>query len=212
LNGSTTQPTTAGWSDGSSDFDRTGLAAGEYTVTLTTAASCNFVETFFVNEPVISSPPFISLLNDSTLYVDNIFGAEYQWLINGENIAGANENTLIVNEPGIYSVIVTLGDCNLESNEIQIELNAINTIAALSDVSITPNPFHQSIALKLSTSEPLQLDLSLTDLQGRKLLTDRLKVNGTATKTLQLPDLPAGTYLLSLRNGKGEWVQRVVKL
>ncbi len=211
LNGSTTQPTSAGWSDGVSDFDRTGLAAGIYTVTLTTAAGCNFVETFTVDEPGLSSPPFIGLLNDSTLSIDNVWQG-YQWLLNGEPIAGANTATIVIDQPGYYSVEVTIGACSYVSNEVEVALNAVNTIAALSEVSITPNPFHQSIYLKLSTSEPLQLDLSLTDLQGRKLLTDRLAVNGTAAMTLHLPDLPAGTYLLSLRNGKGEWLQRVVKL
>ncbi|MBI5915319.1 MAG: PQQ-dependent sugar dehydrogenase, partial [Bacteroidetes bacterium] len=47
LNGSV-EPSTAGWSDGSSDFDRTGLSGGNYTVTVTSNEGCVFVETFEV--------------------------------------------------------------------------------------------------------------------------------------------------------------------
>ncbi len=79
-------------------------------------------------------------------------------------------------------------------------------------MSVTPNPFHQTLTLQVTVKSPVLLDLSFSDMQGRNLLNDRLYVTSTANKTYELGDLPAGNYLLRLKNGKGEWVEKVVKL
>ncbi|MCC6726314.1 MAG: PQQ-dependent sugar dehydrogenase [Saprospiraceae bacterium] len=211
LNGTTAPPASVLWSNGSTELDLTGLTGGDYSVTVTTASGCVFEAAFSVQEFFFSDPPFINNQNDTILVIENVWDS-YQWFLDGVAIPGANEATYAVTAPGTYSIQVTSGGCTYGANEVEIEPNATNSIAELTQVSLSPNPFHQSISLQLSTSKPLLLDLSLTDLQGRQVLSDRISVSGTASKTLQLDKLPAGTYLLVLRNGKDEWVERVVKM
>ncbi len=212
LNGTTAPPASVTWSNGSTDLDLTGLSGGEYSVSVTTAAGCVFEETFLVNEPVLTSPPFINLTMDSVLQVEDVWDA-YQWLLNGQPIPDANAPVYIATESGTYTVQVGSNiNCQYLSNSIEVNLTAANEVEEISSVSITPNPFQQTLTLTVTVKAPVLLDLSLSDLQGRNILNDRLYVTSTATKTLELGDLPAGNYLLLLKNGKGEWVERVVKL
>ncbi len=217
LNGSTTQPTNAAWSDGSSDFDRTGLAAGTYSVTLTSAAGCLFSQEFTVASQFVSPMPTISLVDDAYLLVNGTF-ATYQWLLEGEPILGADSIAFDAFNDGPigggnFSVLVTdANGCSGTSDELLLEWSEANTLPELTAIAVSPNPFRQSLKLALTAKSPVHLDISLKDQQGRILLTDRMDVSGSAERNFQLSNLPAGTYLLTLKNGKGEWAQQVIKL
>ncbi|MBK8563156.1 MAG: PQQ-dependent sugar dehydrogenase [Saprospiraceae bacterium] len=217
LNGSTIQPSMAGWSDGSSDFDRTGLAAGSYSVTLVAPSGCLFNQMFTVGSQSGGPMPTISFIDDTYLVVNGTF-TTYQWYVNDEPIAGADSTAFNVFTDGpIGGGIFTLGvtdanGCTGLSQGIDITWNEASTLSELTSVSVSPNPFQQSLQLSLVSKSPIDLDLNLKDQQGRTLLTDRLSVNGTATRSFQLGNLPSGTYLLILKNDKGEWAQRLLKL
>lgn len=212
LGGTTEPPASVLWSDGSTDLDRTGLAGGEYTVTVTSAEGCVIEQTYTVNEGVTLEIPDIVLTMDSVLSIMDLFDS-YQWLLNGEPIAGANASTYTATETGNYYLEVGVGSgCTQFTNAISVVISASGEIPGLETVAISPNPFSQTFNITLATRSAMTLDLSLTDLQGRKLLGDRIEVGQTATRSYDLSHLAAGTYLLVLKNGNGERTQKVLKL
>ncbi len=210
LNNSSALPTSVVWSDGSTDFDRTGLAGGAYTVTVTSAEGCFFEETFEVTEPFFTIPPFIFQTTSGVLQIEDVWG-DYQWLLNGVPIIDANQSTYIVYETGTYSVQVGIG-CVYFSNEIFIVIEATSAIQELTSVKVRPNPFSQHIQLELMVSEPVSLQMLLRDLQGKTVFTEQLSVLSTSERLFDFGHLPSGTYLLLLQNEKGEWVEKIVKL
>ncbi len=203
---------TAVWSDGATGLERIELAPGPYSVTVNTAEGCVFTEDFNVVTLLPSPIAVIEAVGDTLNVVGGDFENSYQWLLGGVPIAGANDTTFAATESGTYSLVVVddLG-CTGTSNALFVEFTATNTIPELTSVRVTPNPFSQSIRLEVVVSEPVFLQMSITDLQGKTLLTERLAVSSATTRDFDLGKIPAGAYLLILKNGKGEWVERLVR-
>lgn len=207
------------WSDGNASFDRTGLVAGQYSVTVTTGEGCVFTQNFTVESQFASPTPSISQQSGSNLVLVVNGGPflSYQWFRDNQPINGATGTTYDVFAGGItegnYTVEVTdANGCTGLSNSLYIEWTATNAIPELQAVSVTPNPFSQQLRLAVTVSEPLSLQMMLKDLQGKTVFTEQLNVASTTVHSFDFGYLPAGTYLLILKNDKGEWVERLVKL
>ncbi len=204
-------PATATWSDGATGLERIELVPGTYSVTVTSAEGCVFTETFTVGT-ILPSPMPVIEAQAGTLTVVGTY-EDYQWLLNGMPIEGATESSYVVLEDGTYTLtVVDVYGCKGTSNAINVELNAASSIPALKSVKVTPNPFSSQLRLELKASEPLSLELSINDLQGKTMLTDKLSVTSTTIRDFDLGQIPSGTYLLVLKNGKGEWVEQLIKL
>ena len=73
---------------------------------------------------------------------------------------------------------------------------------------VRPNPFTDQLLVE--TIGPAPVTLLLSDVQGRLLRQQRIPA-GQPLTTLDLGTLPAGVYVLTLRNSTGVRVQKVVK-
>jgi uncharacterized protein (TIGR02145 family) len=62
----------------------------------------------------------------------------YQWRKNGVYISGSNNDTLIVTQPGAYSVIISENGCPVSSNAITVNFAVIQTPVINSTGSIQP--------------------------------------------------------------------------
>jgi len=80
-------------------------------------------------------------------------------------------------------------------------------------IQVSPNPFQELVHVNLTLSKPSRVAIDLLNLNGqllRKLRTgEQLK---TAQLTFSIPNLPAGTYLISVRVDGMELVKKVVKM
>jgi glucose/arabinose dehydrogenase len=205
-------PASASWSDGGTGLERIGLTAGNYSVTVTTAEGCVFSEDFTLTTLLTSPVPIIEASNDTLSVVGGGFES-YQWYLGGVPIAGATDSVFVATESGTYTAsVVDFFGCEGGSNSLDVDLTASNSLPQLKSVTVTPNPFQSSIRVEMTVSEPLYLELFINDMQGKTLLSDRLAVTSTAVRNYELGKVPSGTYLLVLKNGKGEWVERLVKL
>lgn len=100
--------------------------AGSYQVTVTNSAGCQNTSQALVMEIIALPQAQISAVNtticagQSTLLTAvEVSGASYQWLLNGNPIAGADNSTFNASAAGNYSVQVTT-TCSNTSNAIQI--------------------------------------------------------------------------------------------
>ncbi|RMF32296.1 MAG: T9SS C-terminal target domain-containing protein [Bacteroidetes bacterium] len=83
---------------------------------------------------------------------------------------------------------------------------ALRELHVLTSLTLSPNPFHDGFLLDLQSEQPLKLDISLLDAQGRPVRSLARAFSFTGESTLEfqgLSDLPAGTYFLLLQNEDG---------
>jgi hypothetical protein len=82
-------------------------------------------------------------------------------------------------------------------------------------VSVYPNPFYDVLNIKINSSVPDRYTISLVDISGRKVHEEKLMVNGSSTRNLNIymKQDAAQIFILMIRNGKNEIVstQKITK-
>lgn len=115
--------------------------------------------------------------------------------------------TLYVQGGDIADSIISLGDTIAPTQP-----NAINQITKSKDlISVFPNPFSQSFALKLGSDINGMMDLDIFDLSGRKVYSESTS-NPTSGVMLINPQLSSsGIYLLRVNTGNGTQYFKLAK-
>ena len=130
----------------------------------------------------------------------------YQWLLNGEELEGATEQTLLPTEDGAYSVIVT-NEGNCSSTSAEVIIVSISELGS-SPILIYPNPMTDVAFIDFKDAQTRTV--KLLDSQGKEVLI----WNNIATQRLEIQkgNLPAGNYVVSVLEGNDELsIQLVVQ-
>jgi PKD repeat protein len=107
------------WSEGSTAASIVISNSGTYSVEHTDANGCvttsNTIDVSVSDSPVptIAANGALSFCEGENLTLTSSIGESYQWNLNGVMIEGANDNVLIVDEEGVYTVTVTNQDACL---------------------------------------------------------------------------------------------------
>ena len=105
---------------------------------------------------------------------------------------GANSAT------SCYTLRVALGTASRDGNEEMIVNNKI---------SIFPNPVHNNLTIKIDNLKGMA-DIRLFDIYGKMVMQKSSTRNNTA---MDISKLPAGIYLVKIKNGETEDTMKIVK-
>ena len=173
--------------------------AGELTVELSVSNPlCDVSQTLVLNLP---EAPTGNIVQEGPMLTAPD-GDSWQWLLNGEEIPGANEQELEATESGLYTVLVGYGDgCNMP-----FDVNIITSILSSSqpEIAVFPNPTDGMATLELGNRF---WNVDIMDINGRMVaqwerVTDRLFIDKQ--------QLGAGTYLIRVSDEQGE--EQVLRL
>ncbi|MEY4603600.1 MAG: hypothetical protein RIT43_892 [Bacteroidota bacterium] len=133
-------------------------------------------------------------------------GAQYQWYLNGNAIAGATGSTYDAANFGAYTVEVFNGTCYALSDPLVMT----GGVAGLSDVetfglTMVPNPASNVVELSGSMVQKAAM-AEIFDMNGK--LVSSHSLSGSLTHSLSTNHLNEGTYILSLINGDKEVLLR----
>jgi hypothetical protein len=109
----------------------------------------------------------------------------------GFSVYGVNANP--VNEANLGSVVVTAASTTTSTSKLVNE-----------QVEIFPNPVNDVLNIKSNT---LYDQISILNLQGQLL-----KNFSSNTNSIDLSDLPSGTYIIELTNGSNKTIQKFNKI
>jgi hypothetical protein len=174
----------------------TGISAGtdviSYTATFmlhTFGDSCTVHETATKTVTVNSSPTPVVSGYGGYLYTGTTYTA-YQWLNVSTPILGATNSYYNPTANGTYAVTVTDVDgCYGTSGSIfDANVSVPQVTAGNSDISIYPNPAHSVINIAAATP----VKATLVTVTGRTL------IDQTDAHKMDLTEIPAGIYLLSV--------------
>lgn len=123
---------------------------------------------------------------------------DYQWQLEGNDIALANNQNYTVTANGNYTVVVT-GNNGCSGTSSTININSVGiTNTGPANFSIYPNPVSNNLVIELYANR--NADIYITDLQGKQLLKAEIQDNAT----LDLSTLLQGIYILQIADEKGE--------
>ena len=148
--------------------------------------------------------PNVALSGD-TLMADS--GLQWQWLLDGQPIAGATGSSWVAQESGMYSLRFTdANGCEGETPPVAVTISSTTEISALA-IRTYPNPVRD--ALFVESDLPLAR-IRLLDQQGRVLWDAEPAGSGEAH--IPMDRFSAGTYGLQVLLADGrQWTRVVVK-
>ncbi len=177
-------------------------ATGIYTQVFPNVAGCDSTVTLDLTvlplaEPVITTDSF-------TLGVTATYFT-YQWLLNGELIAGSNGSTFTVTENGNYQVVVTNEyGCSDTSDVYVVDNVSIDGVSVATGlIQVYPNPANSLLYI----NSPLAVHAHISCIDGRNILSAK------HTKVIDVSSFAEGIYLLRITDSEGRLitVEKVVR-
>lgn len=156
---------------------------------------------------VVDTPAAQLVVSGTTLTASPLgAGYTYQWFLNDQLISGETGSTIQASAEGVYKVIVSSPQfCN--STATAGYFTGITSLAR-AGVTIYPNP--ATNVLYINTNPDMAgaiLKIITTD--GRTVLSS---VINAVQNTVNLPDMPAGIYLVNLQKGSTQLQHKFIKL
>ena len=158
-----------------------------------------------IGPPVPVITPSGSLLTSSP-------AANYQWLLNGQPIAGATGQTYQTTGPGSYTVQVTdaATGCVVTSEPyLIVSFDDLNMEKA--GVSIYPNPSKDKFYLNFHTGFKGNAEVKIFNTVGQEVYFK--EISDPQGSVIELnKQLPSGYYILQLNCNKGVFQTKITKL
>ncbi|MCB9235461.1 MAG: T9SS type A sorting domain-containing protein [Bacteroidia bacterium] len=182
-------------------FDPGAAGVGTHTIQYAWTSSLGCADTATATISVNPTPqtPSISAILD-TLFA-SVAGDSFSWFYFGAAVPG-NDQQLVSQNPGLYSVIVWLNGCPSDTSAQYYHLS-LGLDDGLSALQVYPNPAGDWLTLEGGNGP---LSVTLLDISGRILLNEQ-RILGKGR--LDLRNLAAGMYLLQVKSLKGERVLRI---
>jgi hypothetical protein len=166
-------------------------STGTYTQTIVNAAGCDSVIT--LNLTINSADA--SVTSSGLTITATATPATYQWVFcpSLAPIGGATNQSYTATADGNYAVVVTQSGCSDTSSCVNITGTGITSMDHETVLQVWPNPS----AGMLQVLSPEKGKLVVTNLDGKTLFVRELL---QGNNTLSLEHLPAGIYLLQLKD------------
>lgn len=179
---------------------------GIYVDTLTATGGCDSIVVMHLQVKPSPGKPMINS-SGSQLSTDTAGISSFQWYFNSLPIPAANFASLTAAANGYYQVLVSnSAGCNALSDSILITGVGIPSIEAL-NFDVFPNPTHNKLFVQLN-KQPVNAILNIYNVSGDRVLARSLNSELT---NIDVSQLPAGIYLLTIFNSGNLQTQRFIK-
>jgi len=212
-------PFTYEWDDANNQTTQTatGLAAGDYGVTITDANGCTTMAAVDVLDP-----PALEIVVDEVAPVSDIPGEikisvsggtgnyTYEWVFDGSFFS--DEEDLSVLDWGDY--LLTISDengCTLDTSIFVDFLDAVTFKPDLEQyVSVFPNPVTNRLFLIFDLPAASEVSVSLYDLNGKLVMPTASDYFIRKSLNFEMDDLASGIYIVRIVVDDGVLMKRVV--
>ncbi|NJM25297.1 MAG: T9SS type A sorting domain-containing protein [Bacteroidia bacterium] len=184
----------------------TDIIRGEtvYFVAGATSNGCTGELTQIIVSPEILEIPLLTFERDS-LFVTTI--GTVQWLLNGQPIAGATNTWYKPTAPGVYTSLVTLGNCSAESDPYEYLVTGVeNPDNLVLNLTIYPNPTAtDNINVQVTSRTRGNANIELIDMVGKRMFGGSFDVDqlSEGVRIAPVESLPSGVYFVIVnQNGK----------
>ena len=177
-------------------------SAGTYQVELVASNAAG--SDTYTQDIVVIALPVVNITQNVDVLNATQGLASYQWLMNGNPMAGETDDSLVVTANGNYELIVTNAFGCVDTSTVFVvnNLGVSNPLLEL-NANIYPNPTSGDIHIELQDF-PENVIIVVKDQLGRVVLTQELSSNKSM---IELDHISNGTYFVTL--GYKEW--QVVK-
>jgi len=134
-----------------------------------------------------------------------------QWYFAGALIPGANAQTYVATQNGLYWSILTINGCSsAESNHLQIYTTGINPHPSAS-MNVSPVPNDGRFTASITTTSPQSFNICVYNNLGERIYYEaNVEVNSSVNKVIDLRPVPNGVYTVIFKNSLNQVVKKIV--
>lgn len=128
--------------------------------------------------------------------------------------SGQTNRSMIVVNPGVYSVTVTNVNGCEDSGSIYVDTLIVSSITGVErnpQIVLYPNPVSNIIHIDLSALNEARYTLEIMDMNGRILVNRNIDLIKSYKTEVNIEDLPTGMYILKLSNKHFHRTYQVIK-
>lgn len=199
------EPISIEWSTGETETTISGLAVGEYSITVTDGIGCVREQTIVINN--LEPEPAEITYSGYDIMVS--VGMAWQWYYEGNPIEGATASTLTLDpsNPGTYSVAITYDNgCTIFSLDFEFIIDNLEN-SLLEKMSLYPNP--ASDILNISGPEQIEITaFRLYSMQGNLVYAQNGDFN-RSIHSIDVSALSSGLYYAVLFSSAGTGAYQV---
>ncbi len=170
----------------------------------------NVIDSVTTIKPFVNIKPVITQ-NGNTLTATS--ASSYVWFLDGIQINGAISQTYIPTQSGTYEVMTTnQNGCTFSSSTYIYDLiTDVENKIALENLTIYPNPASQYIQIAGESNNGDKLNFIIFNTLGESLFNEEISTFGTFNHQIDLSNLTAGIYFLSITNGSEKVIKKIIK-
>ncbi|MCX6252052.1 MAG: T9SS type A sorting domain-containing protein [Bacteroidetes bacterium] len=160
----------------------------------------------------VAPKPAAPVITENSGILTSDAPAGNQWYKDNTVIPSATGQTYQPTQTGHYTAVVTLNGCSsVPSNDIYFLMTGIDALGQNGTLSVYPNPTDGMVTLDISTKDLQVLDLKVVNNLGSLVyeLKD-LRVQGSASRTIDLRNFPDGVYSILLYNNNTHILKKIV--
>ena len=196
-----------------------GLGAGDYTANVSDENACVTTTNFTIDEPLEIELEVTDIINDtgsengSFTVIPTNGNPPYMYSVNGAEFVSSN---IFLNLPaGDYFVVVQdAAGCEVT---ITVTINLIDQVFepgfGVEDLQLWPNPFSNQVWMEIDLASAQNLQFEVYTIHGQQLSrqTQQLGQGKHRFQLESMANLPAATYLLSVKNAEKNWYFKLIK-
>ena len=114
--------------------------------------------------------------------------------------------------PGTYSVTISTSFGSMGASGVVGGCGAgVVDIVPAKSLSVYPNPATTSVSLDLSSIQQGNYTLTLVNVLGETISSEKISINGSMRKMIDVSIVPTGVYTVELRSDKNFYAGKVFK-
>lgn len=161
-----------------------------------------------IEEPCSASIPVIT--QDDALLTSSE-GVSYQWLLNGQIIEGATDQSYMTDQNGNYTVVVDNGNgCVVESDVVTVVISSLEANTLLNQLVVSPNPTAGMVRISGEFASEGEMHIEVLDGTGRMVKNASFgRVQGSVNRSIDLSGLGEGIYFLNVYLNNNRTTKRI---
>ena len=185
---------------------------GTYNVTLITTNTTGSDTLVVSNLIHVSAIPNTPSFTQTGNVLTSTPASQYQWYYGNIPISGATSQQYTATLSGYYSVMTTdANGCSATSPQSHVSLVGIEEAEMSAPYTVYPNPAQSFLYVHFGQTNISRFTFELTNSLGQ--IVFRSEESAIASQTIypiNLEDLSAGVYFLTVRTEKRAWLSRIV--